>query len=336
MISWNTLKEIEFANPEFFYVLIIIPLMIAWYIFKNFRSKPEIRVSTVQPVLQAKKSPRFYLYHLMFLLRLLAVTLLIVALARPQTFSSRQDIKVEGIDIMIALDISGSMLAEDFKPNRIEAAKELAIEFIQGRSNDRIGLVVFAGEAFTQVPLTTDYKVLVDMFKKIKSGFIQDGTAIGDGLATAVARLNQSNAVSKVIILLTDGVNNMGVIDPLSAAEIARMNKIRVYSIGVGSMGTAPYPVQTPFGIRYQNVPVEIDENLLIQIANMTDGRYFRATGNTRLREIYQEIDQLEKSKIDVTEFYRKHEEFLPFALLALLLFVIELILKYTLFRTSP
>jgi len=329
-------KEFEFAYPEYFYVLLIIPVMIAWYLFKNHRSKAEIKISTLLPFAAVRRSYKLYLYHLLFVFRIAAIALLAVALARPQTTSRSQDINIEGIDIVIALDISGSMLAEDFKPNRIEAAKELAIEFISGRPGDRIGLVVFAGEAFTQVPLTTDHRVLTEMFKKIKTGMIEDGTAIGDGLATAVARLVESEAVSKVIILLTDGVNNMGAVDPLSAAEIAKLKKIRVYSVGIGSLGTAPYPVQTPFGMRYQNVPVEIDEDLLINISNETDGKYFRATSNTKLREIYNEIDQMEKSKIDVTEFYKKHEEFLPFALLALLFFVVELLLKFTFFRTTP
>ncbi|NCC73754.1 MAG: VWA domain-containing protein [Sphingobacteriia bacterium] len=329
-------KEFEFAYPEYFYLLLIIPLMIAWYWFKNHRAKAEIKLSTTLPFAAAKRSYKQYLYHLLFVIRIVAVAALVIAMARPQSTSSSQDVSIEGIDIVIALDISGSMLAEDFRPNRIEAAKELAIEFIGGRPGDRIGLVVFAGEAFTQVPLTTDHRVLGEMFRKIETGMIEDGTAIGDGLATAVARLLESSAVSKVIILLTDGVNNMGAVDPLSAAEIAKMEKIRVYSVGIGTLGTAPYPVQTPFGVRMQNVPVEIDENLLQNISSETNGKYFRATSNTKLREIYNEIDQLEKSKIDVTEFYKKQEEFLPFALIALLLFVIELLLKYTFFRTTP
>lgn len=329
-------REFEFAHPDFFYLLLIIPLMIAWYIYKNFRSKAEIKISTTLPFAAVKKSARLYLYHLLFVFRILAFALIVVALARPQTTSSSTDVSIEGIDIVISLDISGSMLAEDFQPNRMEAAKDLAIEFIEGRPGDRIGLVVFAGESFTQVPLTTDHRVLNELFRKIRTGMIEDGTAIGDGLATAIARLTESDAVSKVIILLSDGVNNMGAIDPLSAAEIARMKNIRVYSVGIGSYGTAPFPVQTPFGIRYQNVPVEIDEELLMEISEITGGKYFRATSNTKLREVYAEIDQLEKSKIDVTEFYKRSEEFLPFALLALLFFVVEILLKYTFFRTTP
>lgn len=329
-------REFEFAHPDFFYLLLIIPLMIAWYIYKNYRSKAEIKISTTLPFAAVKRSARLYLYHLLFVFRIVALALLVVALARPQTTSRSTDVSIEGIDIVISLDISGSMLAEDFQPNRMEAAKELAIEFIEGRPGDRIGLVVFAGESFTQVPLTTDHRVLTEMFRKIRTGMIEDGTAIGDGLATAIARLTESDAVSKVIILLSDGVNNMGAIDPLSAAEIARMKNIRVYSVGIGSYGTAPFPVQTPFGIRYQNVPVEIDEELLMEISEITGGKYFRATSNTKLREVYAEIDQLEKSKIDVTEFFKRSEEFLPFALLALLFFVVEILLKYTIFRTTP
>jgi Ca-activated chloride channel homolog len=329
-------REFEFAHPDFFYLLLIIPLMIAWYIYKNYRSKAEIKISTTLPFAAVKRSARLYLYHLLFVFRIVAFALLVVAIARPQTTSLSTDVSIEGIDIVISLDISGSMLAEDFQPNRMEAAKELAIEFIEGRPGDRIGLVVFAGESFTQVPLTTDHRVLTEMFRKITTGMIEDGTAIGDGLATAIARLTESDAVSKVIIMLSDGVNNMGAIDPLSAAEIARMKNIRVYSVGIGSYGTAPFPVQTPFGIRYQNVPVEIDEELLMEISEITGGKYFRATSNTKLREVYAEIDQLEKSKIDVTEFFKRSEEFLPFALLALLFFVVEILLKYTIFRTTP
>lgn len=264
------------------------------------------------------------------------MALFIVALARPQSTSSRQDVSIEGIDIVMALDVSGSMLAMDLKPDRLEAAKEVASEFISGRENDRFGLVIFSGEAFTQAPLTTDHQVVKNLFKDVKSGMIEDGTAIGDGLATAVNRLKDSKAVSKVIILLTDGVNNMGSLDPLSSAEIAKMYGIRVYTIGVGTEGTAPYPVQTPFGVRTQYVEVKIDEALLQQVAELTEGRYFRATSNQKLREIYNEIDQLEKSKIDVTEFKKKKEEFFDFALLGFLIIIFEIVLRYTVFRSTP
>ncbi|MBZ0243758.1 MAG: VWA domain-containing protein, partial [Bacteroidales bacterium] len=269
-----------------------------------------------------------------FALRWLAISLLIVSIARPQTSSSKQNMTIEGIDIVLSLDVSGSMLARDLKPDRLEASKDVAIEFIKNRPNDRIGLVIFSGETFTQVPLTTDHAVLRNMFTDIKSGMIEDGTAIGDGLATAVSRLRDSKAISKVVILLTDGVNNAGSVDPMTAAEIAKVFGIRVYTIGVGSYGTAPYPVQTPFGIQLRDMKVEIDEALLQNIASQTDGRYFRATSNKKLEEIYREIDQLERSKIDVTEFKRKHEEFFPLAVLALALLLLEFLLRQTLLRS--
>jgi Ca-activated chloride channel family protein len=228
------------------------------------------------------------------------------------------------------------MLSQDFKPNRIDAAKDLAIEFISGRQSDRIGLVIFSSESFTQCPLTTDHAVLINLFKDIKSGMIDDGTAIGSGLATAVSRLKDSNAKSKVIILLTDGVNNSGSISPLTAAEIAKTFGIRVYTVGIGTHGSALCPVQTPFGIQYQNMPVEIDEDVLTKIANMTNGKYFRATDNQKLRSIYTEIDKLEKSKIDVTEYTKRKDEYLWFGLIALFFIISELALRYTIFRTIP
>jgi len=248
----------------------------------------------------------------------------------------RQNVSIEGIDIVLGLDISGSMLAQDLKPDRLEAAKMVSQDFFTGRPNDRIGLVVFAGEAFTQCPLTTDHVIIEEMLDDIKSGIIQDGTAIGDGLATAINRLKESQAISKVIILLTDGQNNAGSIAPLSAAEIAKIYGIRIYTIGVGTIGYAPYPVQTPFGIQYQNMEVKIDEDLLQKVANMTDGKYFRATDNSSLKKVYQEIDQLEKSKIDVTEFRKKHEEFLNLAIFALILLALETLSRLTLFRSTP
>ena len=236
----------------------------------------------------------------------------------------------------MALDISPSMLAEDIKPNRLEGARNVGMQFIDGRPNDRIGLVVFGGEAFTQCPLTSDHGVLKSLFLNVKSGIIEDGTAIGDGLATAVSRIKDSKAVSKVIILLTDGDNNRGSIDPLSAGEIAKLFGIRVYTIGIGTTGLAPYPFQTPFGIQYQNVEVKIDEVLLKQIAKNTNANYYRATSKTKLENIFKEIDKLEKSKIDVTEFHRKTEEFLYFILLAALLLAIEILLRYTIYKTIP
>lgn len=329
-------KELEFANTGFLYLLAMIPLLVAWYWYRYKHLQADIQVSSTLPFDQGGHSMKHYLYHSLFALKMIALALLIIALARPQTSTKRQDVTIEGIDIVLTIDISGSMLAEDFNPNRLGAAKAVAKEFIAGRQTDRMGLVIFSGETFTQCPLTTDHKVLLDLFDNVKSGIIEDGTAIGDGLATAVNRLKESTAISKVIILLTDGENNMGFLDPLSSAEIAKLYGIRVYTIGVGSIGTAPYPVKTPFGIQYQDIEVKIDEEMLREVAEMTGGKYFRATDNRKLAEIYAEIDRLEKSKIDVTEFLRKNEEFLPFVLIAGILVLIEFILRRTIFRSIP
>jgi Ca-activated chloride channel homolog len=296
--------------------------MAAWYIFRQKRNTASIQVSSTASVFKAPKTIRHYLRHLIFVSQMIALAFFVVVLARPQSSSNWENVTTEGIDIVIALDISSSMLARDFQPDRLEAAKNVAMEFISGRQHDRMGLVVFAGEAFTQCPLTTDRAVLMNLFKDIKSGLIEDGTAIGNGLATAVSRIKDSEAVSRVVILLTDGENNRGEIAPLTAAEIAKTFGIRVYTIGVGTVGTAPYPVQTPFGIELRDMEVKIDENLLTQIAQTTGGQYFRATSNRKLEEIYKEIDALEKSKIDVQQFSRKSEEFLPFAILGLLFFI--------------
>ncbi len=330
------LKGIKFGNPEYLYFLLVIPVLAAWYFYRLKKSNPDIRFSSTEGFEGIRSGIRIYLYHGLYVVRLLAIALLIIALARPQQSLSRQDISVEGIDIVLAMDISGSMLAQDFKPDRLDASKDLAMEFIDGRPNDRIGLVIFSGEAFTQCPLTTDHSVMKNLFKDIKSGMIDDGTAIGDGLATAIARIKDSKAISKVIILTTDGVNNMGSIDPLTAAEIAKMYGIRIYAIGIGTTGYAPYPVQTPFGIQMQSMEVKIDEDLLRQIAKMTDGRYFRAVNNMKLREVYKEIDKLEKSKIDVTEFRKKKEEFLLLVILATGLLALEIVLRNTYFRNIP
>jgi Ca-activated chloride channel family protein len=329
-------SNITFANPGLLYLLALVPVMVAWYWLRHGKSIPTVQVSSTEVFENTPRSIRHYLYHGMFILRMIAVSLLIIAFARPQSTLKRQNVSIEGIDIVLGLDISGSMLAQDLKPDRLEAAKKVSEEFFKGRPNDRIGLVVFSGEAFTQCPLTTDHTIMEDMLDDIKSGMIQDGTAIGDGLATAINRLKESQAVSKVIILLTDGQNNAGSIAPLSAAEIAKIYGIRIYTIGVGTIGYAPYPVQTPFGIQYQNMEVKIDEDLLKQVANMTDGKYFRATDNAKLRQVYQEIDQLEKSKIDVTEFRKKNEEFLNLAIFALILLILETLSRLTLFRSIP
>jgi Ca-activated chloride channel family protein len=264
------------------------------------------------------------------------MSFLIMALARPQSSNSWQNVTTEGIDIVIALDISSSMLAMDFQPNRLEAAKDVATQFISGRPNDKIGLVVFSGESFTQCPLTTDHATVVNLFRNIESGMIEDGTAIGNGLATAVSRLKESSAISRVVILLTDGENNRGEIAPVTAAELAKTFGIRVYTVGVGTIGTAPYPMQTPFGVQVRDVEVKIDETTLQKIAETTDGKYFRATNNNKLAEIYQEIDKLEKSKIDVKEFSKKEEQYLKFALAGALLLMLGLFLKTTIFRNIP
>jgi Ca-activated chloride channel homolog len=332
----RNIEHIDFARPELLYLLLIIPLMLAWYIYKYTRSQPTLQVSAIDPFMNQPASWRLWLIHFMFALRVLAITLIILAVARPQSSLRREDVTVEGIDIIIAFDISGSMLAEDFKPNRIEAAKDLAVEFILNRPSDRLGLVVFSGESFTQSPLTIDHAVLINLFRDVRAGMIRDGTAIGDGLAIAVDRLRNSTAVSKVVILLTDGVNNMGSVDPLTAAEMARLYGIRVYSVGIGTMGMAPFPVQTPFGKQHQMVEVKIDEDLLREISRMTDGKYFRATTNEKLKAVYDEIDQLERTKIDVTEYKRRVDEFRPLALMALLLLLAELVLRYAVFRTLP
>ncbi len=331
-------NNIEFAQPDFLYLLLLIPLLIVWYWREHHKNNADIQVSSTQSFENVRKSFKQRFYHSLFVLRLLALILLIIAFSRPQSSTKKQNITIKGIDIIIAMDISGSMLAEDFTPNRLEASKNVAEEFINGRKNDRIGLVVFSGESFTQCPLTTDHAVLINLFKNIKSGMIQGGTAIGDGLATAVNRLKNSKAVSKVIILLTDGVNNSGSIDPISAAEIAKLYGIRVYTIGMGTRGKARTPVAIyPNGqYAYDYVKVDIDEKSLRKIAQITNGRYFRATNNKKLEEIYKQIDKLEKSKINVNEFSKKKEEFLPYALCALVLLSFEIILKNTVFKTIP
>jgi Ca-activated chloride channel family protein len=325
---------VTFANPGMLFLLLLVPVMAYWYWRKERTLLVDLQVSSVRPFQLARRSWRQRLRHLLVVLRVLAATCLIVALARPQSTSKGENVTTEGIDIVLATDISGSMLAEDFRPNRIEAAKRVASDFIGGRTTDRIALVIFSGESFTQCPLTLDHAVLLNLLKDVHSGMVEDGTAIGMGLATSVSRLKDSKAKSRVIILLTDGVNNRGFIDPLTAAGIAQSFGIRVYTIGVGTIGTAPYPVQTPFGIQYQNVPVEIDEALLQKIAEQTGGQYFRATDNKKLKSIYDEIDRLEKTKIEVTSFRRHSEEFYAAAGLAGILLLLEVLLAHTVFRS--
>jgi Ca-activated chloride channel family protein len=330
------MQDIKFAQPYYFWLLLIIPLMILFYFLYLRRKSSQLRYSGLSLFKGIKPTIRQRLFSLPFILKLLAFILAIVALARPQSFSSGQNVTTEGIDIMMALDISSSMLAEDLKPNRIEAAKKVAEDFIDSRPNDRIGLVVFGGESFTQCPLTTDHAVLKNLFSGIQSGILADGTAIGEGLATSVNRIKDSKARSKVIILLTDGVNNIGAIAPETAGEIAKTFGIRVYSIGVGTRGMAPYPFKTPFGIQYQNMEVQIDEDVLQNIATETDGKYFRATNTSKLKQIYDEIDRMEKTKIAVTEFKNHTEEFYPWALMALMLLLADIILRFTIFKSIP
>jgi Ca-activated chloride channel family protein len=330
------MSDITFAHPNLLYLLVIIPLFVTWYIFRHKDSKASLQMSTLMPFGKAPVSIRVYLRHLPFALRMVALALIVIVLARPQSFNVTQNIETEGIDIMIALDISSSMLAQDFKPDRLEAAKDIAIQFVSGRKNDRIGLVIFAGESFTMCPLTTDLRTVANQFKDIKLGLIEDGTAIGIGLATAVARLKESDAESKVVILLTDGVNNKGEIAPLTAAEIAQTFGVRVYTVGVGTHGTAPYPVQTPFGTRLQDMKVEIDEDVLKEIASLTGGKYYRATDSKSLTQVYEQIDQLEKTKIEVIETTRKKEEFTRFAFFALILLCVDIVLRTTVLRSIP
>jgi len=305
------MSSIEFASSYFLYGLIIIPLLVVWYIFSGRKNQAYVKFSDTSFFNGMPRSWRIYARHILFVIEMCALALLIIALARPQSSSKSQKINVEGIDIVLTTD------------------------FVKGRPEDRMGLVVFASETFTQVPLTTDHGMLLNMMKELKCGMLEDGTAIGDGLASSVSRLKDSEAISKVVILLTDGDNNAGSIDPATAAEMAKLFGIRVYTIGVGTRGTAPYPVQTPFGgIQYQQIPVTINEPLLQQIADETGGKYYRATSNEKLEQIYDEIDQLERSKIEINEFTRVHEEFLPFVLIGLALLLLGFILKNTVFKT--
>ena len=327
-------ENITFANPKLLWGLLIIPATILWYILRHKKQEAPVRYSDTSGFDNLPRSWKVYARHLLFVLQMAALGLLIVAIARPQSSSTSQTSNIEGIDIILAQDISGSMLARDLKPDRLEASKKVAADFVEGRPTDRMGLVVFAGESFTQVPLTTDHGIMLNMLKELKTGMIEDGTAIGDGLATAINRLKDSEAISKVIILLTDGLNNAGSVDPYTAAELAKLYGIRVYTVGVGNYGTAPFPVNTIFGTQYQQMRVEIDEKLLTTIANSSGGKYFRATSNQKLDEIYDEIDRLERSKIEVTEFRHLHEEFYPLVAWALALLLLEFILRKTVFRT--
>ena len=332
------MDSIKFVYPELLWLSVLVVPMVAYYIYRLRQGGgATMRISTVDGVRRVPRSIKYYLRHLPIVLRSLAVVLIAVALARPQSAQHNSNSTTEGIDIVMSLDVSGSMLARDFTPDRLGAAKEVASNFIMDRPNDRIGLVVFAGESFTQCPLTTDKRSLLNLLGSVKSGMIDDGTAIGNGLATAVNRLRESKAKSKVIILLTDGINNSGQIAPLTAAEIAQSYGIRVYTVGVGTMGMAPYPVIDMWGhLSFQPMKVEIDEKMLSQIAQMTCGKYFRATDNRRLKDVYDEINQLERSKVEVENFTRYQERFTLFVVLALILLVGEFALRQTWLRRLP
>jgi Ca-activated chloride channel family protein len=327
---------VKFAQPEFFLLLLVLPVMVYFHFFREDRRVPDFRFPSVAHLKGLAPSWRVRLRHLPFFLRFLAVVLIIVVLARPQTFDAETKRKVEGIDIVLCMDLSTSMLAEDLKPNRVEAAKQVAQEFVRGRTTDRIGIVPFQAVSWTQCPLTTDYSIVVSLLGDLRTGMVEDGTAIGMALATSINRLRESEAKSKVIILLTDGQNNRGELDPVTAAQAAQALGIRVYTIGVGTRGFAPYPIETVFGKRYQNVPVTIDEDMMKQIADLTGGKYYRATDEKVLRQIYQEIDKLERTKIDVEEYRRVAEAFSPWLLGALAALAVELILSLTGLRRLP
>lgn len=326
-----------FEYPKLLWLLLIVLGIVAIYIYRELKGlKPYLLVSTITPWLHNGGAFKRVLRHIPFVLRVIAISAIIVAIARPRSASDFEKVDTEGIDIVLAMDISTSMLARDFKPDRIGAAKDIAIEFIAQRPSDRIGIVVFAGESYTQSPLTTDRATLINLMKEIECGIIEDGTAIGNGLATAVARLKDSPAKSRVVILLTDGVNNSGEISPAMAAEIAKTYGVRVYTIGVGAQGTAPYPVMTPYGVDIQDIEVQIDEPLLEDIAQQTEGKYFRATDNSKLLEIYGEINKMEKNKTLVDSFPIYRELYMYFGLIALLAFAIELLLRVFVVKQIP
>ena len=328
---------INYANPKLLWLLLILLPMIGWYVYRRRRGGATIRLSTTDTFARAHHTVKYYCRHLPFVLRCVAVALLIIAIARPQTSESGSSSTAEGIDIVLAIDISTSMLARDFTPDRVAAAKDVAANFINDRRGDRIGLVVFAGESFTQSPLTTDKPTLLNLLNRVDIGMIEDGTAIGNGLATSVNRLKESNAKSKVVILLTDGVNNTGQIAPLTAAEIAKSLGIKVYTVGVGTKGQAPYPARDIWGNTVMTtIPVEIDEQMLTDIADMTGGQYFRATDKEALQQIYDQINELEKSKIETNEFTVYHEMYATFVLWALLLLAVELLLRTLWLRQIP
>ncbi len=331
----------EFANKEYFLLLLLLVPYVLWYFMFRKKSEPTLRMGDTYAYQFAHKSWRMRLLHIPMLLRCVVFALVVVIMARPQTMNSWDSRTTEGIDIMLAMDVSTSMLAEDLKPNRMEAAKSVASEFIADRSNDNIGLTIFAGEAFTQCPMTTDHTSLLNIMQGVRTdivtrGLISDGTAVGMGLANAVSRLKESKAKSKVVILLTDGSNNMGDISPMTSAQIARSLGIRVYTIGVGTNKVAPYPMPVAGGVQYVNIPVEIDTKTLSDIAAVTDGNFYRATNNRELKQIYKDIDKLEKTKMNVTKFSKRYEAYQPLAMSALLLLLLEILLRTTVLRRIP
>ncbi|MDR1595058.1 MAG: VWA domain-containing protein [Prevotellaceae bacterium] len=326
----------QFENPFVLWTLILLAPYIIWYVIWGRKSWATLKVSTITPLKKVAGGVYHYLQHVPFVLRCFVFALIIVALARPRSSKIFEATSVEGVDIMLIMDISTSMLAQDFKPNRLNASKDIAIEFVSQRQTDRIGLTVFAGESFIQCPPTTDRTTLINLIAKVQTGLITDGTAIGNGLATAVSRLRDSDAKSKVAILMTDGVNNSGNVTPETAGELAKLHRIRVYTIGIGSNGTAPYPAQTPYGIQMIQQPVEIDEALLKDIATQTGGQYFRATNNTKLIEIYSQINEMEKTKNLIDSFPIYKEEFLIYALAAFCLLMLELLIRLFVLRRIP
>ena len=330
----------EFANKEYLFLLLLMIPYLIWYLMYRKKSEPTMRMSDTRAYRYAPRSWRVTLMPLQLLLRLAVFVLLVLVLARQQTQNSWKNETMEGIDIMLAMDVSTSMLAEDLKPNRIEAAKQVAADFIIGRPNDNIGLTIFAGEAFTQCPMTTDHASLLSLLHNVRTDIaqrlIEDGTAIGMGLANAVSRLKESKAKSKVVILLTDGSNNRGDLSPMTAAEIAKSFGIRVYTIGVGTNKVAPYPMPVAGGVQYINMPVEIDTKMLSDIAAATDGDFYRATNNKELQQIYKEIDKLEKSKLNVKKYSKRYEAYQPYAIVAVILLLLEILLRITVFRKLP
>jgi Ca-activated chloride channel family protein len=334
-VIFDYFDSISFGEPQYFYLLILIPLLVVWKILIGNSQQAPLKMSSIEGIKQISSWKNSF-RNIPFVLRLLAMTCIIFALAHPQTKNEEHQTEGEGVDIILCIDVSGSMTAQDFSPNRMEAAKKVAADFIDRRPTDRIGIVIFSGESFTQCPLTTDHAVLKMQIEQIRNGLLEDGTAIGSGLATSVDRLRASKSKSKVVILLTDGINNGGLIDPSTAKEIAKAFNIKVYTIGVGTDGFAPTPVSTPMGIIMQNEKVAIDEKLLTNIAYETGGKYFRAKDNEGLKNIYNEIDRMERSKVEITTYQRVTEKFYPFVFAALALILLEVILRFTVFKKFP